>query len=191
MPSHPQNNIFITGFSGCGKTTVGREAARVLGWAFVDTDDEIVASEGAAIEDIFRERGEDEFRRVERETLARVAAGENQVVSTGGGVIMDARNRAVMEAGGVIVLLEARTETIVRRLRAQAAGAAGAAARPMLDDADDYLRDRVHSLKALRQFNYTQAHWTAHTDFLTPSEAAAEVVRGFEIVSARRGGNST
>lgn len=190
MPPHPRNNIFITGFSGCGKTTVGREAARVLGWAFVDTDDEIVASEGAAIEDIFRERGEDEFRRIERETLARVAAGESQVVSTGGGVIMDARNRAAMEAGGVIVLLEARIETIVRRLRAQAAGEADAAARPMLD-ADDDLRDRVHSLKALRQFNYTQAHWTAHTDFLTPSEAAAEVVRGFEIVSARRGENST
>ena len=180
----PRNNIFITGFSGCGKTTVGREAARVLGWAFVDTDDEIVAAEGVSIEDIFRDRGEDEFRRIERETLARTAAGDRQVVSTGGGVVMDARNRAVMEANGVVVLLEARVDTILRRLREQRAADAGAAARPMLD-ADD-LRERVHSLKALRQFNYTQAHWTAHTDFLTPSEAAAEAVRGFEIVSARR-----
>lgn len=179
-----RDNIFITGFSGCGKTTVGREVARVLGWAFVDTDDEIVAAEGVAIEDIFRDRGEDEFRRIERETLARTAAGDRQVVSTGGGIIMDARNRAVMEANGVVILLEARTDTIVRRLREQRAADAGAAARPMLD-ADD-LRERVHSLKALRQFNYTQAHWTAHTDFLTPSEAAAEAVRGFEIVSARR-----
>ena len=180
-----RDNIFITGFSGCGKTTVGREAARVLGWAFVDTDDEIVAAEGLSIEDIFRDRGEDEFRRIERETLARTAAGDRQVVSTGGGVVMDARNRAAMEANGVVVLLEARVETILRRLREQRAADAGAAARPMLDAAD--LRERVHSLKALRQFNYTQAHWTAHTDFLTPSEAAAEVVRGFEIVSARRG----
>ena len=180
-----RDNIFITGFSGCGKTTVGREAARVLGWAFVDTDDEIVAAEGVSIEDIFRDRGEDEFRRIERETLARTVAGDRQVVSTGGGVVMDARNRAVMEANGVVILLEARTETIIRRLREQRASDAGAAARPMLD-ADDDLRERVHSLKALRQFNYTQAHWTAHTDFLTPSEAAAEAVRGFEIVSARR-----
>ena len=179
------NNIFLTGFSGSGKTTVGREAARLLGWAFVDTDDEIVASEGAAIEDIFRDRGEGEFRRLERETLARVAAGGEQVVSTGGGAIMDARNRAVMDANGVVVLLEARPETILRRLRAQRASDADAAARPMLD-ADD-LRERVHSLKARRQFNYTQAHWTTHTDFLTPSEAAAEAVRGYEIISARRG----
>ena len=185
MPPHPQNNIFITGFSGSGKTTVGREAARLLGWAFADTDDEIVASEGVAIEDIFRDRGEDAFRDIEREALARVAARDGQVVSTGGGAVMDARNRAVMEASGVIVLLEARTDTIVRRLRAQAAADSDAAARPMLDSDD--LRERVHSLKALRQFNYTQAHWTAHTDFLTPSEAAAEVVRGFRIVSARRG----
>lgn len=180
-----RDNIFITGFSGCGKTTVGREAARVLGWTFVDTDDEIVAAEGVAIEDIFRDRGEDEFRRIERETLARTAARDRQVVSTGGGIVMDARNRDVMEANGVIILLEARPETIVRRLREQRAADAGAAARPMLA-ADDDLRARVHSLKALRQFNYTQAHWTAHTDFLTPSEAAAEVIRGFETVSARR-----
>ena len=185
MSTSPPNNIFLTGFSGCGKTTVGREAARLLGWAFVDTDDEIVAAEGVAIEDIFRERGEDEFRRIERETVARVAARDNQVVSTGGGVIMDARNRAVMEANGVVVLLEARTDTILERLQAQAAADSDAAARPMLDSDD--LRERVHSLKALRQFNYTQAHWTTHTDFLTPSEAAAEVVRGFEIISARRG----
>ena len=148
----------------------------------MDTDDEIVASQGMAIEDIFSRYGEDEFRRIERRTLERVARSERQVVSTGGGIIMDERNRAVMEANGVVALLEARPETILGRLAEQRAQD-DAAARPMLD-ADD-LSERVHSLKALRQFNYTLAHWTVHTDLLTPEDAAAEVVRGFEMVNAR------
>ena len=136
-----------------------------------------------AIEEIFSRYGEDEFRRIERSTLRRVAGGENQVVSTGGGIVMDERNRAVMEASGVVTLLEARPETILRRLAEQQARDDDAAARPMLESED--IEERVRSLKALRQFNYTLAHWTVHTDFLTPTDAAREVVRGFEMVNAR------
>ncbi len=149
----------------------------------MDTDDEIVASQGMAIEDIFARYGEDEFRRIERSALERVARAERQVISTGGGIIMDERNRAVMEANGVVALLEARPETILQRLSEQQARDDDVAARPMLEAAD--IEDRVRSLKALRQFNYTLAHWTVHTDFLTPEDAAAEVVRGFEMVNAR------
>ena len=178
-------NVFITGFSGTGKTTTGHEVARLLGWTFVDMDDEIVASTGVAIEDIFRQHGEEEFRRLERETLAKIARADSKVVSTGGGTIMDERNRATMESSGVVVLLEARPDTIIRRLQEQQVEqGADLVARPMLDS-DDLLQ-RVHSLKAERQFNYTLAHWTVHTDFLTPSEAAAEVVRGLDTVTARR-----
>ena len=182
-------NVFITGFSGTGKTTTGHEVARLLNWTFVDMDDRIVASTGIAIEDIFKQHGEEEFRRQERETLSQIARADRQVVSTGGGTIMDERNRATMEAGGVVVLLEARPDTIIRRLRReQAEQGEDFVARPMLD-ADD-LRRRVHSLKSDRQFNYTLAHWTVHTDLLTPSEAAAEVVRGLDTVTARRIGAS-
>ena len=110
------------------------------------------------------------------------------MVSTGGGIIMDERNRAVMEANGVVVLLEARPETILRRLAEQQVQEDDVAARPMLD-ADD-LEERIHSLKVLRQFNYTLAHWTVHTDLLTPEDAAAEVVRGFEMVNARLQGQT-
>ena len=178
-----RENVFITGFSGTGKTTTGHEVARLLGWKFVDTDDLIVASEGMAIEDIFSQHGEEEFRRIERETLETVARSRHQVVSTGGGVIMDERNRAVMDCAGVVVLLEARPDTLVRRLRQQEADEGDdLVARPMLDAAD--LVERIHSLKAQRQFNYTRAHWTVHTDFLSPTQAAEEVVRGFNMVNA-------
>ena len=136
-----------------------------------------------AIEDIFSRHGEEEFRRIERETLETVARSRHQVVSTGGGIIMDERNRAVMDCAGVVVLLEARPDTLVRRLRQQEADEGDdLVARPMLD-ADD-LVERIHSLKAQRQFNYTRAHWTVHTDFLSPTQAAEEVVRGFNMVNA-------
>ena len=98
---------------------------------------------------------------------------------------MDERNRATMEASGVVVLLEARPDTIIRRLRQQQVEQGeDLVARPMLDSDD--LRRRVRSLKADRQFNYTLAHWTVHTDLLTPAEAAAEVVRGLDTVTDHR-----
>ena len=179
-----RDNIFVTGFSGTGKTTTGKEVARLLGWRFVDTDDEIVVSAGKAIEDIFSQDGEPAFRKLESETLATVARNSRQVISTGGGIIMDETNRRVMESNGVVVLLEGRPETIFRRLEGQTAKESdGIATRPMLH-ADDAL-NRVRSLKEQRQFNYTLAHWTVHTDHLTPLEAASEVVRGWKLTSSR------
>ena len=147
-----------------------------------------------AIEDIFSRYGEDEFRRIERETLASVAQSQRQVVSTGGGIIMDERNRAVMDDAGIVVLLEARPDTLLRRLRQQEADEGDdLVVRPMLDADDNVtpysdtgLVERIHSLKALRQFNYTRAHWTVHTDFLSPTQAAEEVIRGFNMIRELR-----
>ena len=149
-----RDNIFVTGFSGTGKTTSGKEVARLLGWRFVDTDDEIVVSAGKAIEDIFSQDGEPAFRKLESETLAAVARNSRQVISTGGGIIMDEANRRVMESNGVVVLLEGRPETILRRLEEQTAEESdGIATRPMLQ-ADDAL-NRIRSLKAVSYTHLT------------------------------------
>ena len=98
---------------------------------------------------------------------------------------MDARNRDVMERSGVIVLLEARPDTLLRRLELQRADEGDdLVERPMLDAADlTALSERIQSLKAERQYNYTLAHWTVHTDLLAPAQAAEEVVRGFRMVN--------
>ena len=99
---------------------------------------------------------------------------------------MDERNRAVMMDAGVVVVLEARPETLIRRLRQQEVDDGDdLVARPMLVAED--LDRRIRSLKAKRQFNYTLAHWTVHTDLLTPAQAAEEVVRGFNMVIASLG----
>ncbi len=178
--SHP-SNIFLTGFSGSGKTTVGRMAARLLGWAFVDLDEQIERAAGTTIEQIFARHGEPHFRRLESDMLAAACERDRQVVSTGGGIVVDWRNRRAMERGGTVVCLEARPETLFARLDRQAREDADASARPMLF-ADDALA-RIRSLKARRQFAYTHARLIVHTDDLSPEQAAQEVVRGWKEIS--------
>ena len=181
-----KSNIFITGFSGSGKTTVGRIVARRLGWRFVDIDDVISGDEGVSIATIFAELGERHFRRLERDRLSALAQGAKQVISTGGGVPVDRRNRRVMDSNGVIVCMEARPETIQRRLERQAAEEEHPVVRPMLAAADP--AERIRTLKEERQPSYSLAHWTVHTDNLTPEQAADEVVRGWEALARSGGG---
>lgn len=174
------NNIFVTGFSGTGKTTAGQEVARLLGWRFVDVDSQIETVSGKSIEEIFDEDGEAVFRRLETKTLGRIAQKSDQVVSTGGGIIMSDTNRQLMESSGWIVLLEGRPETLLQRMKNQQTEASdGITARPMLKSNNALVHIRV--LKNQRQFNYTLAHWTIHTDHLTPLQVAREVIRGWAL----------
>ena len=181
-----KSNIFVTGFSGSGKTTVGRVVARRLGWRFVDNDEEIVREAGMSIEAIFAEMGESHFRELERQCLTVLCQGDQQVVSTGGGIVTDEANRKLMERNGVIVFLEARPETIYERLAQQGSEGDGPVVRPMLTSSDPLAR--IRALKAERQAGYALAHWTVHTDQLSPEEVAQEAVRGWETLKrhARR-----
>ena len=128
-------NIFLTGFSGTGKTTIGRKAARILSWRFVDLDECIEADAGKSIDAIFAEHGEPHFRALEAQTLLAACKSERQVVSTGGGIAESADNRTAMMQHGAVVCLEASPETIYERVLAQSTGD-DAIVRPMLA-ADD------------------------------------------------------
>ena len=178
-----KTNIFIVGFSGTGKSTVGREVAKALGWSFVDTDDVIAETAGQSIEAIFATHGEARFRDMERRALALTCEGERQVVATGGGIMEDERNRRLMDLNGATVLLEAKPTTIHRRLLEEQSESAEPPVRPMLES--DEPLDRIRSLKAARQVNYTRARWTVRTDGLTPAQAAQEVVRGWKALARR------
>ena len=176
-----KSNIFITGFSGSGKTTIGRVVARRLGWRFVDIDADIVEVAGKPIPAIFEHEGETRFRQLESECLAAACEGDQQVVSTGGGIVMDERNRRLMESNGAVICLEASPETIYERLQGQGKQRRGPVVRPMLAASDPLAR--IRSLKTERQFNYTLARWTVHTDSLTPAQAAEEVIKGWNIIN--------
>lgn len=142
------NNIFLTGFMGCGKTSVGHVLALRLGWTFVDLDQVIVDEAGQTINEIFAEHGEPHFRELESRILVRVAAHTGQVVSTGGGAVIARANRAVMRQYGSIVNLTASVETIAQRV-------SGNSERPLL--AADASTERIKTMLAAREEFYADA----------------------------------
>ena len=172
------SRIILTGFSGTGKTAVGRRAARDLGWRFVDTDELIVERAGKPIERIFTEDGEAAFRTREREAVSEACHMRNVVASTGGGAMVGDENRALMLDSGLVVCLDARLETIYARLSGSSGGAgAEAMVRPLLAAAGEDPLERIESLKRERQWAYALAHWTVNTDGLSVEQCAQEVVR--------------
>ena len=112
---HPQN-IVLTGFMGTGKSTVGPIVAETLGWLFVDADDEIQARVGMTIPQLFEKHGEKGFRRYESDVCQALAARREQVIATGGGMLVDPANRAVMQSTGLVICLSALPEVIRERL---------------------------------------------------------------------------
>ncbi|MEX2430745.1 MAG: 3-dehydroquinate synthase, partial [Dehalococcoidia bacterium] len=175
-----RTRIFLVGFSGTGKSAVGRRAARLLGWEFIDADEWIVAQAGKPVERIFAEDGEPAFRALERQAIETLKAREKLVVSTGGGAMVQDPCRAAMLETGLAVALEARPETIYSRLStASPSKRAEGMVRPLLQGEDvDPLRP-IEALKRDRQWAYAQAHWTVPTDHLSVEQAAHEVVRAW------------
>ncbi len=118
----PPRAVFLTGFMGAGKTSVGRALARRLGWRFVDLDRRIEVREGSSIRKLFQQRGEPGFRRAEsaalRRLLAEMKRSPAMVAALGGGTLILARNRQrLRHHGGPLVFLEAHLGTLHRRCR--------------------------------------------------------------------------
>jgi shikimate kinase / 3-dehydroquinate synthase len=173
-------NLIITGFSGTGKSVVAREVARMLNRECLDTDDEVVKRAGRPIADIFRQEGEDRFRELEREAISSACKGGPRVIAIGGGAIVDRQNYRLLSESGLIVCLEARPETIYRRLFDEAAHSPETEVRPLL--AGDDPPARIRQLKASRQPYYADVDWTVHTDGLSIGQVAVEVVRAWRLI---------
>lgn len=109
--------LFLIGYMGCGKSTLGRKIARRLKMDFVDTDHLVEDREGASTADIFHYEGEEHFRRMEREVLDElIAGGSPQVVSTGGGLPTWTDNMERMNEAGITIYLKRSPEQIARRM---------------------------------------------------------------------------
>lgn len=100
---------------GCGKTSVGRRLAELLGWTFIDLDEEIEKRIGQTIREVFAQRGEAHFRAIEREELSRVSRFEKAVIALGGGAFCSAENRKITESTGVSIWLDVRMEVLFPR----------------------------------------------------------------------------
>jgi shikimate kinase len=159
--------IYLTGFMGSGKSTVGKLLADLLNSPFTDLDEIIVQRAGMSIPDIFESLGEKAFRRMEAEAV-RLCSADEGIFGLGGGAVLDPGNRDILMASGLVVYLRASTDTLARRLRSEDGG------RPLLSEEGD-LKDRITSLLEERSGSYELAHWSIDTDGLTPEQVASNL----------------
>ncbi len=115
--SAKNNNIYLVGMPGAGKTTVGRHLARRMQRPFIDADHEIEARTGVRIPLIFDIEGEQGFRDRESRVIAELANESNLVVATGGGVVLRPENRTALKQGGTVVYLHASPRLLFERTR--------------------------------------------------------------------------
>ncbi len=109
--------VFLIGYMGCGKSTIGRKLSQRLSLPLVDTDKVIEQREGMAIVDIFAKSGERAFRDMERALLVElIESGESTIVSTGGGLPMWFDNMELMNLSGAVVFLSRSVDNIISRL---------------------------------------------------------------------------
>ena len=163
-------NLVLTGFMGTGKSAVGRAAAAVLRATFVDTDTVIEQRHGP-IPEIFATEGEATFRRYEAALAAELAASNGLVISTGGGMLLDAAVATLLGSTGRIFCLVASPETILARVEADGVGG-----RPLLDDDDPAAR--ISELLAARSDAYA-AFEQVDTDGRAVEDIVADVLARF------------
>ena len=153
-------NIILTGFMGTGKTAVGKRLAKRLGWRFVDVDELIEANAKKSIPAIFSQHGEGVFRRLEQRTIRRVTRSSEQVIATGGGAFLDAKNRARLRVSGPVICLTARPQTILARVKPRLG------TRPLLQSGRDSL-STIRTLLRQRALAYTKADISLETSDLS------------------------
>jgi len=180
--------LVLIGFSGAGKTTVGRSLAVRLGWELVDLDERIEAHYyGLDIPAVFERHGEADFRATERRLLTGALGRPGQVIVTGGGAVASEEvwtDDLLGDPAVLVVALDVQPGVTLSRLTAQQAASGASVARPMI--AGDDPLPRIVGLKAVRQAAYDRAGITVVTDAATPGEVVADVLRAHAVASGER-----
>jgi shikimate kinase len=158
------SRIYLVGFMGAGKTTIGRLLASRLGWTFLDLDEEIERREGRSIAEIFSRDGEPCFRDLERACLKDVSTLQRAVIALGGGAFIDPENRKIAEETGLTVWLKVSFDALEHRVRMDGT-------RPKFTD-----KAQAARLYQMRQPFYAFARIHVSTDAAGPESAVDEIL---------------
>lgn len=164
-------NIILIGYMGCGKTTVGKNIAKLTKHIFTDTDELIVAQQNRSISDIFEKDGEDAFREMETALLEKMIADGNDslVISTGGGMPVREENQKLLRQLGTVIYMRVKPETVYERIK-------GDTTRPLLQ-CDNPLERIREMIKSRGPAYEAAAEFIIDVDNLTQQEAAEEIIR--------------
>jgi shikimate kinase len=165
-----KRSVALIGFMGTGKTTVGKRLARRLGYRFVDSDAEIELRTGVPIPTLFREQGEVAFRSLERDTIAALAAQPDQVISTGGGAVLQPANADLLRENCLVIWLTASPGVILKRV-------GDARTRPLLANTSDPLAHIRRLLDARSHLYEAAAHLRVDTTDRKPEVVVDEILR--------------
>jgi shikimate kinase len=156
--------VFLVGFMGAGKTEAGRALAVLLGYSFLDLDAMIEERVGKSIRQIFTERGEQQFRRLETEAIRYLSGLKRSVVALGGGAYQSEENRTLLRAAGVTVWLDCPFDVCFDRIKADTS-------RPLLAGEPE-----TKKLFDQRRAAYRAADFALETGALLPEEVAAQLI---------------
>ena len=167
--------LFLTGMPGSGKTSVGKELAKLLGSNLIDLDEYIAKKEKLSIPVIFKTKGEDYFRKAESTCLKElIAKNHNALVSVGGGTPCYNQNMKTMSEGGKTIYLKAAIETLSKRIEDDSN------IRPLFNKMNGRkLTEKIESMLGHREKHYARASFTVDTEGKTPGEVAKEIAALF------------
>ena len=166
-------NIYLIGMMGCGKSSVGPELAKLLGYRFIDVDSVIAAAAGCSISEIFDSQGEAGFRLLETQVLHQISQWHSLVVATGGGVVTTSANWGSLRQG-LVVWLQVDAAQLLARLQAQPGD------RPMLQKPNP--ETELLKLLQARVAQYSQADLSIAAGCANPAQVAAEIVAALPAV---------
>lgn len=161
-------NLYLVGFMGTGKSTVGRQVAKQMDCQFIDSDQEIERAQGKSIAEIFAEGGEPAFRKLERDFVERGHPAHGCVVACGGGLVVPDGMLELVRARGVVICLHAPIETILQRIL-------HTTHRPLMQAEDP--SQRLRELYAKREELYRRTGTMVLTDNRPLREIVAHVLR--------------
>ncbi|MBN1832365.1 MAG: shikimate kinase [Deltaproteobacteria bacterium] len=166
-------NIVLIGYRCSGKTAIGRVLAHELGMSFADTDVMIEEDAGESIETIIKTKSWDYFRNLESDVIKRVSEKDNQVIATGGGVVVNQKNVKALKKDGWAVWLDARPEVLKERMeKEQQSGNI----RPSLTETDP-LAEIEAVMNARRPMYQKAGDFVVDTTGLSEPEAAALIMK--------------
>ena len=162
--------IFLTGFPGSGKTFLGSQAASLIDYPFVDTDNQIEKEEASTISSIFKDKGEGYFRETEARILRSFAKKRNAVIAVGGGLPCFHDNMEWMKSNGIVIYLEASAAFLFHRLRAEKKS------RPLIAQLSDIeLMIYITETIAGRREVYASADETLNAETCTAAKLASVI----------------